>query len=147
LNKLEHLVSQLSSRHKVNIEMLFTPKFHCELAGEGIEYSWGAAKRLYQRLPLIKKKSFQLFKKSVEECLKKVNIDMCRRFSGKSRGYMQTYQHQYLERIEGRETGTESHENNEKIHKIYRSHRDALTFDESFIVRVMKDCINIKEEQ
>jgi hypothetical protein len=30
---------------------------------------------------------------------------------------MQTYEHQYLERMEGRVTGTESHENNEEIHR------------------------------
>jgi hypothetical protein len=26
-----------------------TPTFHAELAGEGIEYSWGYAKQLYRR--------------------------------------------------------------------------------------------------
>ena len=41
---LEHLAREISTVHQL-ISILFTPKFHCELAGEGIEYSWGASKR------------------------------------------------------------------------------------------------------
>ena len=33
-----------------------TPKCHCELAGEGIEYSWGCAKNFYCRVSLKRKK-------------------------------------------------------------------------------------------
>jgi len=39
-----------------------TPKCHCELAGKGIEYSWGCSKDFYHRLPVtekITKKNFQ----------------------------------------------------------------------------------------
>jgi hypothetical protein len=33
------------------------PKCHCKLAGEGIAYSWAAAKNKYQKVPIgIKKK-------------------------------------------------------------------------------------------
>jgi len=35
----------------------FTPKYHAELAGEGIEYSWGLAKGEYRRTPLSQKKA------------------------------------------------------------------------------------------
>jgi hypothetical protein len=42
-SNLEHLAAELSRRDKT-ISILFTPKYHCELAGEGIEYCWGAAK-------------------------------------------------------------------------------------------------------
>jgi hypothetical protein len=53
---LEHLATELSGRD-TTISILFTPKHHCELAGEGIEYCWGAAKRMYRKLPLNQKKS------------------------------------------------------------------------------------------
>jgi len=33
-----------------------TPKYHAELAGEGIEYSWGYAKNAYRWAPLSQKK-------------------------------------------------------------------------------------------
>jgi hypothetical protein len=51
---LEHLATDLSGRD-TTISILFTPKYHCELAGEGIIYCWGAAKGMYQKLPLNKK--------------------------------------------------------------------------------------------
>ena len=37
-------------------KVAFTPKFHAEMAGEGIEYSWGFAKGVYRRKPLKAKK-------------------------------------------------------------------------------------------
>jgi len=33
-----------------------TPKCHCELAGEGIDYSWGCAKNFYGRVSLKRKR-------------------------------------------------------------------------------------------
>jgi hypothetical protein len=36
-----------------------TPKCHCELAGEGIEYAWGCAKNHYRRQPLKDKRARQ----------------------------------------------------------------------------------------
>jgi hypothetical protein len=40
---LEHLTAELSGRD-TTISILFTPQYHCEPAGEGIKYCWGAAK-------------------------------------------------------------------------------------------------------
>jgi hypothetical protein len=42
---LEHLATELSG-HDTTISILFMPKYHCKLAGEGIEYCWGAAKQI-----------------------------------------------------------------------------------------------------
>jgi hypothetical protein len=67
---------ELSGRD-TTISLLFTPKYHCELVGEGIEYCWGAAKRMYQKLPrLNENKSWESFRKSVAVCLSQVNIEM-----------------------------------------------------------------------
>jgi hypothetical protein len=38
-----------------------TPKCHCEMAGEGIEYSWVAAKNKYRRFPVSTKKGKEHF--------------------------------------------------------------------------------------
>jgi len=84
---LEHLAGELSSPDH-HIKILFTPKFHCELAGEGIEYSWGASKRYYRSQPLSKKKSYRSFDELVRWSVGKVSIQMCRRFSGKARGFL-----------------------------------------------------------
>ena len=42
-----------------------TPKCHCELVGEGIEYSWGCAKNLYRRQPLKTKRGKTNFRAMV----------------------------------------------------------------------------------
>ena len=42
-----------------------TPKCHCELVGEGIEYSWGCAKNLYWRQPLKMKRGKTNFRATV----------------------------------------------------------------------------------
>jgi len=42
------------------------PKCHCELAGEGIEYSWGCSKNAYWQLPLSEKRGKQVFRNTVK---------------------------------------------------------------------------------
>lgn len=54
---------------KIN-SVLYTPKFHCELAGEGIGYSSGALKRMYRRQPISMKISTTNF-----EPLVKLSVD------------------------------------------------------------------------
>jgi hypothetical protein len=44
---LEQLAEQLG------VTVRLTPKFHAELAGEGVEYSWAYAKSFYRRSPLL----------------------------------------------------------------------------------------------
>ena len=42
--------------HSLGAEALTTTKYHAKYAGKGVEYSWGAAKALYWRHPLVSKK-------------------------------------------------------------------------------------------
>ena len=51
-----------------------TPKCHCELAGEGVEYSWGCAKDTYRRVPLKKKRGKENFRNVVRECMSRENV-------------------------------------------------------------------------
>jgi len=46
-----------------------TPKCHCELAGEGIEYTWGCSKNYYRTLRLNDKKGKEKFKAALAKCL------------------------------------------------------------------------------
>ena len=50
---------------KYGYEIWFTPKYHCELAGEGIEYMWGYMKWSYC---CIKKSTKKMF----EDCVKQL---------------------------------------------------------------------------
>jgi len=45
---------------KLGVRAERTPKFHCEMAGEGIEYNWAIGKKKYRSIPLIHKKGRQI---------------------------------------------------------------------------------------
>ena len=51
MTALQHVGNELG------VSVINTPKFHAELAGEGIEYSWGVTKLVYRRKPLKSKRS------------------------------------------------------------------------------------------
>ena len=76
---LEHLCADLSTINSTTT-ITFTPKFHCEIAGEGIEYAWGLAKKYYRRIPYHQKRSFAQFVSSVKTSLDQVTLNMSRRF-------------------------------------------------------------------
>jgi len=140
---LEQLCDEISCDIPNFVSVLFTPKFHCELAGEGIEYSWGASKRYYRRQPITMKRSSVNFERLMKDSINKVSTMMCRKFSRKARGYMLGYRHKQLQKEEVGEDIKESYEYNEKIHKMYRGHRDANCIDGAFIERVMLQCTSI----
>ena len=46
VSDLEALANDMSTED-CKISVVFTPKYHCEIAGEGIKNSWGFQKKLY----------------------------------------------------------------------------------------------------
>jgi len=71
-----------------------TPKYHAELAGEGIEYSWGYSKSVYRHAPLTKKKGRQNFFELVEMCCDPVvhlHKERVRKMAKRARSYICTY--------------------------------------------------------
>ena len=151
---LEELASELSVLGNNVGSVLFTPKFHCELAGEGIEYSWGMSKRMYRKKPIAEKRSVANFERLVTLSLSQVSIDSCRRFSSRARKYMLTYSHKYLKGkavnagdVEDEAKKMEwSLELNEKIRKQYSSHRDVNIIDGKFLQTVILESIGVKHE-
>ena len=73
------------------ITIKFTPKYHCEIAGEGIEYCWGFSKKIQRRLPLKDRRKVEGFIKSVKCCLKRVTPVRMRQFARRARKYMLAY--------------------------------------------------------
>lgn len=45
LSDMEHLVSELST-NRCTINLLYTPRYHSEIAGKGVENGWGSQRRL-----------------------------------------------------------------------------------------------------
>ena len=64
---MQYLFEQLSSKGPNKISLIDTPKYHPEMAGEGIEFFWGLAKRKYQSIPHEDKKGKEKFLEAVHE--------------------------------------------------------------------------------
>jgi len=128
-----------------------SPKCHPEVAGEGIEYSWGCGKGKYRRLPLTDKRRKENFRNSVRQCLDRMTvltIERQRMFSKRARQYMLAYHSIELSK-EKRESGGEAESSNEKLEmsaylvekiiKTYKSHRGATDFDSAYIGAIVND--------
>ena len=125
------------------------PKFHCELAGEGIEYAWGVMKRIYRKQPMKVKRSSKGFQSLVWECVKASSINSAQLLSRKTRRYMMVHHHRRLELKSENKSGAVSdwsHQKTEMFHKIYRSHRDVNIIDGVFISKMTRERIGIKNE-
>ena len=76
---LEHICAEISSTMPNKTNILFTPKFHCELAGEGIEYAWGASKRKYRGISFARKTTVSAFRELVNDCVTLINVPMMKK--------------------------------------------------------------------
>ena len=68
---------------QLNLEKLgakcnHSPKFHCKLAGEGIEYSWGNAKLSYRRIAMNEKNTVLKFHQQVADLLFQTHLTIKR---------------------------------------------------------------------
>ena len=134
---LEHLAAQLGTTVRL------TPKFHAELAGESIEYSWAHAKGHYRRLPLArKKKGRESFKQLVKESTSPVEPlteERIRKFAARARAYICTYYCIAENTAAGASGGSNTEKQQllyseiERLMKEFKVHRCALDFDRGFV--------------
>ena len=139
----------------------FTPKFHAELAGEGIEYLWAYSKGYYRRCPMKEKKGRESFKKLVRKCTdpkEALTRDRAIKFSGRSRSYICTYywlELQERKRSEQEAAATGGNQDEEalalaprqmlhfaaieRMKKKFRTHRCALDFDAGFVNAFLRE--------
>jgi len=87
---LEHLASKLSD-DRCRITILFTPKYHPNIAGEGVEDVWGFVKRIIRRSPINQRRIFKDFVRLVNQEMSQVSKIRTRRFRRKCRKYMLGY--------------------------------------------------------
>jgi hypothetical protein len=135
-NELTHLQVVAEA---LGVSVDFTPKFHAEMAGEGVEYSWGHAKGNYRRQPLSRKRTRAGFVKLVDECLgsdTELTKERVRKFSARARAYICTYHHlAYVSSTEADEGKKEVLllDDIERLTKKFRTHRCVMDFDRGFI--------------
>jgi hypothetical protein len=137
---LKHILEELSVELDTECTfcVLFAPKCHCEMAGEGSEFSWGAAKRVCQKLP-VQNASFQ--QRSIKRLLACANVDVCRNFSRRARRHMLTCHHHALEG-DGSAMGFE---NNERLLKAQKAPRDANIFDGKHIMQMLRESCGLAD--
>ena len=137
---------KLSAIHQVNVTVLPTPKYHCELAGEGIEYAWGHMKQKYRNLSLMQKQTKKLFLKSVEESLQSVRKISAQLYNARARRYMLAYKvidHRKVQAVqENAEKPEITHMLIEKLVRKQTSHRSVMMFDAAFISKAQADMLN-----
>ena len=90
---IEDLFEKLSAKGQNNIHLLTTPKYHCEIAGEGVEYVFGLMKRFYRSLKMDDKKTKNKFKEAVRKSVNFVKREHVNRFAATCRRYMLAYNH------------------------------------------------------
>ena len=148
LSALQHLGQQ------IGITVDWTPKFHCEMAGEGVEYSWAYAKAIYRRQGLGKKKSRDSFKKLVYECTAPdiLSPEQCRKFSRRARSYICAYYalHRLGQQGEQANEGVADVQQQhfvsiERMKKAFSTHRSALSFDHGFVMAEVRSAESSNE--
>jgi len=80
--------------HQLGVEIDCSPKYHPEIAGEGIEYCWGLSKNTYRAYPLKDKKTREKFKNLVSKSIDVNNIltkERIRLFARRQRRYILAY--------------------------------------------------------
>lgn len=85
----------------LNVTAERTPKFHCELAGEGIEYNWAFCKKKYRCRPICEKKGRERFQELVRKLTSWEVVDrikQVKRCSARARAYMSTYYNIHYDR-------------------------------------------------
>jgi hypothetical protein len=129
LTALQHVGNELG------VSVLITPKFHAELAGEGIEYSWGVSKCVYRTKPLDSKKGKESFKALVHECTSRdiLTTELVRKLSRRARAYICAYFALHESKRNGDGTPLLTLPLIERLVKAFKTHRAAVDFDAGFV--------------
>ena len=87
---LEDLAAKMSDGDKT-VTVAFTPKYHPNIAGEGIEDCWGFSKKYLRRMPMSRRRNWEGFIEVILEAMSMCNPARCMRFRRRCRKYMLGY--------------------------------------------------------
>ena len=122
----------------IDCRILATPKFHAEIASEGVEYTWAFAKNWYRRQPLEEKRKKETFQKLVRKSLNNefVTTAMVRKFSRRARAYICAYhafENNHTMEDNEQVNSAISYKRIENLVKQFKCHRCVLHFDCRFV--------------
>jgi hypothetical protein len=143
MTALQHVGKELG------VSVIISPKFHAEMAGEGIEYSWGVSKNVYRKKPLDSKKGKISFKALVKECTSRdiLTTATVRKLSRRARAYICAY---YTLHQQNLANNCENDNDRpaaltlpliERLMKAFKTHRAAVDFDAGFVNSVVSAAI------
>jgi len=124
------------------IILIRSPKCHPEVAGEGIEYDWAAAKNKYRSTKLCRKKGAKNFTELVVECLGSISMKQRLAFSARARQYMVAYDtlahwESLDDDVKGDEKLPETSANLlDRVVKKFKSHR-GVGHDGSWVTKIV----------
>lgn len=135
---LPDIKSEKCILEKVIIErghiMILSPKCHCELAGNGIEYCWAYSQEVFIKSG--EKNSSNLENKVMESLSKDIlTLELIWKFERKARDYMRMYWY-IKEHPNVKITELKQFENLRKHMKTYRCHRDIAKLERNYIRHV-----------
>jgi hypothetical protein len=138
LNFAEEMTALQHVGKELGVSVIISPKFHAEMAGEGIEYAWGITKGLYRRKPLNSKRSKERFKELVLECTSRdyLRTETVRKLSRRARAYICAYYSLYQSKNDAADDNTPTTLTLpliERLVKLFKTHRAAIDFDAGFV--------------
>ena len=139
LTSLEWITSELTT-DDCCVLMIYSPKYHCEIAGEGIEMCWGFLKKYYRRKFTAAEKS-RSFSRCVDEALAATAArkDTIRKYAGHVYAYMMAYRTIETEQGDDAEL---SFQVVEKFLKKYRCHRSSADQEGAVIQQDVSAALN-----
>ena len=133
---MEVLLSKLSEKaDDSEIRLLTSPKYHCELAGEGFEYVWGLAKRFYRSIENEEKRAKEKFQKMVRASILFVKRQYVINFAAKCRCYMMTY-NAYNNNVDPL-----TYRMIERFVKMWKTHRNIVDRDKAFVEKAWREAV------
>lgn len=133
--QLPHGRKYLSTSER-RVMVLFSPKYQCELAGLGIEYAWGLAKRFYRRKVKFQDKK-KYFAGSVDCALREITVHHCRKFLDRTRRYAMAYLWLDQKDVE--------HVVIERFVKVFKCLRSAMDQETGYFDKLIADILQNKE--
>ena len=137
---MEVLLDELTTKTKNNqtIQLLTSPKYHCELAGEGIEYAWALSKRFYRNKCLEGKDMKSKFDKVVREAVDFVSKKKHQEFLSKM-----SQLHDGIHGHEKKQFTYRTYESIEHFMKMSKTHHNIADQEKGFIQAAWLDSISL----
>jgi hypothetical protein len=141
ITAMEDLCQNISTINST-VSILYTPKYHCEIAGEGIEYAWGLSKKYYRNLEYSRKRGIVNFRRSIRESIDFVSVVHARKFAGKVRRYMLAYIH-YDQRADDNSPKPTYQQIEHFVKTESKTHRNVADSEVGYIAKIWKDSTDL----